>query len=305
MGSCQSIPQEHTSHSNSTAITVKEKPTEEETKEYQPSTDHVAVEQQHNDNHIEDHIQTNGNTTTITNTDNVSSHPPVQSSDLLASTEQITANPTTSDASSAHVANLATSSISSTNESMSTSEIAPSQPSVDNESVAFDEEFKSTVKTVLLLLLDRLTRTMEYESVMFQELALATGLPNYMELFDYRAFELFLRDNFAIPSSPAPMYNDADVKHVSQYFNLFLSLAQNGTSASSTRTFPSRVAFTERLQSLCSSTASKLLVWCESPHASSEVKEHFLFFSKALEFARGDLINQPKLLYQNIDEITA
>jgi hypothetical protein len=166
-----------------------------------------------------------------------------------------------------------------------------------------DVEFKKTVRSVLILLLDRLTRTMEYEKAAFQELAVAVGLSNYMNLFDYSAFESFFRDNFSIPPSPAPHQQDDDLRFLSQYFALFLTMASNASAAQTSRVFPTRVQLTISLQRLCSETSGQLLKWCASPAATVEVLEHLRFFAQALEFAKGDLVNNPQLLYKNIDEI--
>ena len=170
---------------------------------------------------------------------------------------------------------------------------------------ASDEEFRRTVKSVLVLLLDRLTRTMEYEKAAFQELAVAVGYSNYMQLIDYEAFEHFLRLHFAIAPSPAPHREDDDLRYLSQYFVLFLSLASSApsTGGSDARPFPSRVAMTEALQRLCLETTEQLMKWKLSPHATFEVKEHFDFFAQALQFTRGDLVHHPELLYKNIDDI--
>ena len=168
---------------------------------------------------------------------------------------------------------------------------------------ASDLKFKSTVLDVLVLLLDRFTRTMEYEKAAFQELAVGVGYTNYMQLFDYAAFESFLRLHYIIPPSPTPQQQDNDLRYISQYFTLFLTLAQSGESTTANRTMPNRVQFTSELQSLCASTAEQLRKWCVNQHATAEVKEHLLFFATALKFAEGDLINQPDILYKNIDDI--
>ena len=185
----------------------------------------------------------------------------------------------------------------------STSSSSSSSPSSQFD--VADEEFRRTVKSVLVLLLDRLTRTMEYEKAAFQELAVGVGHGNYMQLIDYEAFEAFLRAHFTIPPSPAPHRQDDDLRYLSQYFVLFLNLASSAPSTTSgaRRTFPSRVSMTESLQRLCAQTSEQLLKWKLSPHATYEVKEHLDFFSAALQFTRGDLVQHPELLYKNIDEI--
>ena len=164
-------------------------------------------------------------------------------------------------------------------------------------------KYKSTVRDVLVLLLDRFTRTMEYEKAAFQELAVGVGYNNYMQLYDYAAFESFLRLNFVIPPSPTPQQQDTDLRYISQYFSLFLTLAQSGECDSQQRTMPTREQLTTELQRLCSVTAEQLRKWCVNQHATVEVKEHLMFFSSALQFAEGDLVNQPELLYKNIDDI--
>ena len=166
-----------------------------------------------------------------------------------------------------------------------------------------DVKYKSTVRDVLVLLLDRFTRTMEYEKGAFQELAIGVGYSNYMQLYDYGAFESFLRLNYVIPPSPSPQQQDNDLRYISQYFSLFLTLAQSGDCDTAHRTMPTRQQLTADMQRLCSATAEQLRKWCVSQHATAEVKEHLLFFSTALQFAEGDLINQPELLYKNIDDI--
>jgi len=166
-----------------------------------------------------------------------------------------------------------------------------------------DLKYKSTVRDVLVLLLDRFTRTMEYEKGAFQELAVGVGYTNYMQLYDYAAFETFLRLNYVIPPSPTPQQQDNDLRYISQYFSLFLTLAQSAECDSRQRTMPTRQQLTAEMQQLCSSTGEQLRKWCVNQHATAEVKEHLLFFSTALKFAEGDLVNQPELLYKNIDDI--
>ena len=183
---------------------------------------------------------------------------------------------------------------------------APSVSSSASASASLspDDRFRDTVKTVLVLLLDRLTRTMEYEKAAFQELAAGVGYANYMQLFEYTAFEAFLRRHFRIPPSPAPHQQDNDLRYLSQYFALFLTLAQNAPSEAAAKpAAPSRAAMTAELQTLCADTAVQLLKWRQSPHATFEVREHFTFFSAALGFPRGDLVHNPDLLYKNIDDI--
>ena len=167
-----------------------------------------------------------------------------------------------------------------------------------------DAEFRLTVRSVLVLLLDRLTRTLEYEKAAFQELAAAVGLSNYMQLLDFAAFESFLRANFSIPPSPSPQQQDTDLRYLSQYFSLFLTLASNASAEQTGgRVFPSRVEMTLELQRLCSETSTRLLQWSGSPAASPEAVEHLRFFSQAMQFAKGDLVHNPQLLQQNIADI--
>jgi hypothetical protein len=147
---------------------------------------------------------------------------------------------------------------------------------------------------------------MEYEKAAFQELAIGVGHGNYMNLFEYEAFESFLRQHFTIPPSPHPHQQDDDLRYLSQYFSLFLTLAQaapSHASASAMRPFPSRVEMTIALQRLCKDTSDQFTKWSLNQHATYEVKEHLHFFSQALLFAEGDLVHQPELLYKNIDDI--
>ena len=176
-------------------------------------------------------------------------------------------------------------------------------PASSSQFSAGDLKYKSTVRDVLVLLLDRFTRTMEYEKAAFQELAIGVGYTNYMQLYDYAAFESFLRVNYVIPPSPSPQQQDTDLRYISQYFSLFLTLAQSGECDTRNRIMPTRQQLTSEMQQLCSNTAEQLRKWCVNQHATAEVKEHLLFFSTALKFAEGDLINQPELLYKNIDDI--
>jgi len=91
-------------------------------------------------------------------------------------------------------------------------------PKEDKESSDFD--FKETLKSVLLLILNRLVTALEYEQEGFLDLAQKRSKKNYLELLAPQNFEKVLRDSFDLDTvKPAePDLERSDPSYEQQRF---------------------------------------------------------------------------------------
>jgi len=179
-----------------------------------------------------------------------------------------------------------------------TSTHASSQGGDQKESSDFD--FKETLKSVLLLILNRLVTALEYEQEGFLDLAQKRNKKNYLELLAPQHFEKVLRESFDLDTvKPAdPELDRADPSYEQQRFFRVLEACEKA----SFRPGVTRDKFVQAVQRATKETQKELR---DSAIASqsSDLKIHLLFFAKALEVCGGDLVSNPDLLYSNIDDM--
>jgi len=171
-------------------------------------------------------------------------------------------------------------------------------PREDKESSDFD--FKETVKSVLLLILNRLVTALEYEQEGFLDLAQKRNKKNYLELLAPHHFEKVLRDSFDLDTvKPAePELDRGDPSYEQQRFFRILEACEKAPF----RPGVTRDKFVQSIQRATKETQKELR---DSAIASqsSDLKIHLLFFAKALEVFGGDILSNPELLYTNIDDM--
>jgi hypothetical protein len=171
-------------------------------------------------------------------------------------------------------------------------------PSEDKESSDFD--FKETLKSVLLLILNRLVTALEYEQEGFLDLAQKRSKKNYLELLAPQHFEKVLRDSFDLDAvKPAdPDLERSDPSYEQQRFFRILEACEKAPF----RPGVTRDKFVQAVQKATKETQKELRDSAIQSQ-SSDLKIHLLFFAKALDVVTGDIVNHPELLYSNIDDI--
>jgi len=176
--------------------------------------------------------------------------------------------------------------------------VSPAGPSEDKESSDFD--FKETLKSVLLLILNRLVTALEYEQEGFLDLAQKRSKKSYMELLAPQHFEKVLRDAFDLDSvRPAdPELDRSDINYEQQMFFRILEACEKAPW----RPGITREKLIQAVQKATKDTQKELRDSAIQSQ-SSDLKIHLLFFAKALDVVGGDIINHPELLYTNIDDI--
>jgi len=168
----------------------------------------------------------------------------------------------------------------------------------DKESADFD--FKETMKSVLLLTLNRLVTALEYEQEGFLDLAQKRNKKNYMELIAPQYFEKVLRDAFDLdavkPSEPE--LDRSDLNYEQQRFSRILEACEKAPWRSGI----TRDKLVVSVQKATKDTQKELRDSAIQSQ-SSDLKIHLLFFAKALDVVNGDIAHHPDLLYSNIDDI--
>jgi len=172
-------------------------------------------------------------------------------------------------------------------------------PSEDKESSDFD--FKETLKSVLLLILNRLVTALEYEQEGFLDLAQKRSKKNYLELLAPQHFEKVLRDAFDLDAvKPAdPDLERSDPSYEQQRFFRILEACEKAPFRSGV----TRDKLVAAVQKATKETQKELRDSAIQSQ-SSDLKIHLLFFAKALDVVAGDIANHPELLYSNIDDIS-
>jgi len=171
-------------------------------------------------------------------------------------------------------------------------------PQEDKESSDFD--FKETLKSVLLLILNRLVTALEYEQEGFLDLAQKRSKKNYLELLAPQHFEKLLRDTFDLDAvKPAePELERSDPSYEQQRFFRILEASEKAPF----RPGITRDKLIAAVQKATKETQKELRDSAIQSQ-SSDLKIHLLFFAKALDVVAGDIVNHPELLYSNIDDI--
>jgi len=163
-----------------------------------------------------------------------------------------------------------------------------------------DVDFKETLKSVLLLILNRLVTALEYEQEGFLDLAQKRNKRNYLELLAPQHFEKVLRESFDLDAiKPVePELDRADPSYEQQRFFRVLEACEKAPF----RPGVTRDKFVQAIQRATKETQKELR---DSALASqsSDLKIHLLFFAKALDVCGGDLLSNPELLYSNIDDM--
>jgi len=171
-------------------------------------------------------------------------------------------------------------------------------PKEDKESSDFD--FKETLKSVLLLILNRLVTALEYEQEGFLDLAQKRSKKNYLELLAPQNFEKVLRDSFDLDTvKPAePDLERSDPSYEQQRFFRFLEACEKA----SFRPGVTREKFVQAVQKATKETQKELRDSAIQSQ-SSDLKIHLLFFAKALDVLTGDILSNPELLFSNIEDM--
>jgi len=168
----------------------------------------------------------------------------------------------------------------------------------DKES--FDFDFKETMKSVLLLTLNRLATALEYEQEGFLDLAQKRNKKSYMELIAPQHFEKVLREAFDLDAvKPVePELDRSDINYEQQRFFRILEACEKAPWRSGI----TREKLVISVQKATKDTQKELRDSAIQSQ-SSDLKIHLLFFAKALDVVNGDIANHPDLLYSNIDDI--
>jgi len=175
--------------------------------------------------------------------------------------------------------------------------VSASSSNESKESNDFD--FKETLKSVLLLILNRLVTALEYEQEGFLDLAQKRHKNNYLELMAPQHFEKVLRDSFDLESvKPAEVELDrGDPSYEQQRFVRLVEACEKAPF----RNLP-RDRFIQSIQKATKETQKELRDSAVASQ-SSDLKIHLFFFAKALDVIAGDLLSNPDLLYSNIDDM--
>jgi len=163
-------------------------------------------------------------------------------------------------------------------------------------------DFRETLKTVILLVLNRLATALEYEQEGFSELSAKLEMKNYMQLCAPQHFEALIKETWDTDRSP-PEKPDVPADHISYAQNKFMKLLEAAERADWRDPSISGQELTDRIQEATKAT-QKILRDSAIASNSSDLKIHLFFFAKCLDVVDGDIASHHELLYSNIDDLT-
>jgi hypothetical protein len=163
-------------------------------------------------------------------------------------------------------------------------------------------DFRETIKTIVLLVLNRLATALEYEKEGFSELAQKLEMKNYMELAAPQHFETLIKELWDIDRTP-PEKPDVPADHMDYAQNKFLKLLEAAERAEWRNASISAQELTDKIQEAAKLT-QKTLRDSAIASNSSDLKIHLFFFAKCLDVVDGDVAAHHDLLYTNIDDLT-
>jgi len=178
--------------------------------------------------------------------------------------------------------------------------VAQHQDGPKEDKGSSDSDFKETLKSVLLLILNRLVTALEYEQEGFLDLAQKRSKKNYLELMAPQFLEKVLRDSLDLDTvKPAePELERSDPSYEQQRFFRILEACEKA----SFRPGVTREKFVQAVQKATKETQKELRDSAIQSQ-SSDLKIHLLFFAKALDVITGDILSNPELLYSNIEDM--
>jgi len=163
-------------------------------------------------------------------------------------------------------------------------------------------DFRETLKTVTLLILNRLATALEYEKEGFSELAAKLEMKNYMQLAAPQHFEAVIKETWDLEKSP-PEKADVPADHMSFAQNKFMKLIEAPEKADWRDPGISGQELTDRIQEAAKLT-QKTLRDSAIASNSSDLKIHLFFFAKCLDVIDGEIASHHELLYSNIEDLT-
>jgi len=163
-------------------------------------------------------------------------------------------------------------------------------------------DFRETLKTVILLILNRLATALEYEKEGFSELATKLEMKNYMQLASPQHFEGVIKELWDVERTP-PEKPDVPADHMSYAQNKFMKLLEAAERAEWRDNSISAQDLADRIQEAAKLT-QKTLRDSAIASDSSDLKIHLFFFAKCLDVVDGDIASHHELLYTNIDDLT-
>jgi len=165
-----------------------------------------------------------------------------------------------------------------------------------------NKDFRETLRTVVLLVLNRLATALEYEQEGFSELATKLEMKNYMQLCAPQHFEAVIKETWDLDRTP-PEKPEVPSDHISFAQNKFIKLLEAAEKADWRDPSISAQELTDRIQEAAKAT-QKVLRDSAIASDSSDLKIHLFFFAKCLEVVDGDIAAHHELLYSNIDDLT-
>jgi hypothetical protein len=174
-------------------------------------------------------------------------------------------------------------------------------PSSEAKEAALSD-FRETLKTVTILVLNRLATALEYEKEGFSELAAKLEMKNYMQLAAPQHFEAVIKETWDIDRCP-PEKADVPADHMSFAQNKFIKLLEAAEKAEWRDPSISAQELTDRIQEAAKQT-QKTLRDSAIASNSSDLKIHLFFFAKCLDVVDGEIATHFELLYSNIDDLT-
>lgn len=164
-------------------------------------------------------------------------------------------------------------------------------------------DFRETLKGTLIVVLERLAGTLEYESDAYLEIARTMEKDNFMDLMKPHYFDKFFREQFDLKEVEVkePEVDESNALHEYQKFTYLLQAVKE---ADYKQPYPSRKDLAAGVQKAAKKTQDQLKAAIEAcDGGSSEMKKNLKFFVKVFEFLQGDIGGDNNVLYDNIDKL--
>lgn len=163
-----------------------------------------------------------------------------------------------------------------------------------------DSEFRDTLRSSLLLVIDRMLTALSYEAEAFADVAKSIGAPNLIGICAGDGIDKLLRELFDVKGVREP---EVDARHICFEQQKLSALVAACTDAPWKRPIPNRREVVAKVQATIKKTQAALdRAYGSAP--SSDLKLQVNFFSRTLNFCQGDIAaDGSTLLYDQIDQL--
>jgi hypothetical protein len=168
----------------------------------------------------------------------------------------------------------------------------------DDDRRVAEAEFRECIKLVTLLILNRLVTALEYEKEGFDDLRKVRRLNTYMDLIGPKHFEGLFREVLDISGERKPI---VDAKHISYEQQRYIAML-DACETAEFRAGLSVKDIADRFQKAAKATQEELAKSAAASD-SSDLKIELNFFGACLDFMKGDVGNNPELIFEQVDKM--